>query len=167
MPPAGKRASESTKRNSAHMTKRESRNSIIRHLHDEVYCRIGISNAHGVGVFAVRRIPKNIQVLRSTLSTQDIRVSKSSLRHLPRATRRLLQDFCEHDSRFYWLPRHGLNALSLYQYLNHSTDPNVSLIRPGFYRTLRAIRGGEELTLNYDLAFCEKHIFAKNKKSAR
>jgi SET domain-containing protein len=167
MPPVCKPAAGGAKGNGARSTKRQSRNSIIHHLQEEVYCRIGISNAHGVGVFAVRRIPKNTRVLRSTLSTQDIRISKSSLRHLPRATRRLLQDFCEHDSRFYWLPRHGLNALSLYQYLNHSNDPNISLVSPGVYRAIRTIRGGEELTLNYDLAFGEKHVFGKNKKSAR
>jgi SET domain-containing protein len=167
MPPVCKPAAGDAKGNGARSTKRQSRNSIIRHLQEEVYCRIGISNAHGVGVFAVRRIPKNTRVLRSTLSTQDIKISKSSLRHLPRATRRLLQDFCEHDSRFYWLPRHGLNALSLYQYLNHSNDPNISLVSPGVYRAIRTIRGGEELTLNYDLAFGEKHVFGKNKKSAR
>ena len=145
----------------------KSHHGIIRYLQEEVYCRLGVSNAHGVGVFAVRSIPKNTRVLHSTLSTRDIRVSKSSLQHLPRSTRRLLQDFCEHDRQYYWLPRHGLNAMSLYQYLNHSTDPNVSLIKPGVYRTVRTIREGEELTLNYDLAFGDKHVFVKNKRALR
>lgn len=139
----------------------------MRHLRDEVYCRLGVSNVHGVGVFAVRHIPRNTRVLHSILSTRDIKVSKSSLRHLPQKIRLLLQDFCEHDRQFYWLPRYGLNAINLYQYLNHSTSSNVSLIKPGVYRTIQPIREGEELTLNYDLTFGEKHVFLKTKELLR
>ncbi|NBU24154.1 MAG: SET domain-containing protein-lysine N-methyltransferase [Gammaproteobacteria bacterium] len=135
------------------------RNRIARHLQDELHCRIGVSGLHGVGVIAVRRIPKGTRVLRSTLSTRDIRMPKSALNLLPAATRRLIETFCEHDHRFFWLPRAGLNAFSLYQYLNHSKKPNVMLVKPGLYVATSAIRAGEELTLDYDLTFGEKHVF--------
>lgn len=135
------------------------RKTIARHLQQEVHCRIGVSQLHGVGVIAVCRIPKGRRVLRSTLSTRDIRVPRSALEGLPAATRRLIEAFCEHDRRSFWLPRAGLNALSLYQYLNHSNDPNVRLVKPGHYTTIRAIRAGEELTLDYDRTFGERHVF--------
>ena len=135
------------------------RKKIARHLAEEVHCRIGVSALHGVGVIAVRRIPKGTRVLRSTLSTRDIRVPKSDLKTLPIATRRLLEAFCEQDRWSLWLPRAGMNTFSLYQYLNHSKNPNVMLLKPGHYRSTRAIGAGEELTLDYDSAFGEKHIF--------
>lgn len=135
------------------------RKKLLRHLHDEVYCRIGLSPIHGVGVLAIRHIPKGVRVLESPLPTRDVRVSKSMLKGAPVAVRRLLDAFCERDDRDYWLPRAGLNAVSLYQYLNHSKDANVVLVRPGRYVTTRAIRSGEELTLDYDRAFGEPHVF--------
>lgn len=135
------------------------RNTIARHLEEELHCRIGVSALHGVGVIAVRRIPKGTRVLRSTLSTREIRVPKSALKTLPVATRQLIEAFCEHDRRSFWLPRAGLNTFSLYQYLNHSKNPNVMLIKPGHYVTTREIRVGEELLLDYDRTFGEKHIF--------
>lgn len=135
------------------------RKTIARHLQEEVHCRIGVSKLHGVGVLAVRSIPKGVRVLRSTLSTRDIRVPISELNKLPIATRRLIETFCEHDERWLWLPRAGLNTVSLYQYLNHSKKPNVKLLKPGHYVTTRSIRNGEELTLDYDQTFGETHIF--------
>lgn len=135
------------------------RKTIARHLAEEVHCRIGVSALHGVGVIAVRRIPKGTRVLRSTLSTRDIRVPKSDLKTLPVATRRLLEAFCEQDRRSFWLPRAGMNTFSLYQHLNHSKKPNVMLVKPGHYLTTREIGAGEELTLDYDSTFGEKHIF--------
>ena len=137
------------------------RKKIARHLAEEVHCRIGVSSLHGVGVIAVRRIPRGTRVLRSTLSTRDIRVPKSDLETLPVATRRLLEAFCEQDRRSFWLPRAGMNTFSLYQYLNHSKKPNVMLLEPGHYRTIRAIGAGEELTLDYDSTFGEKHNFTR------
>lgn len=135
------------------------RKKLLRHLHDEVYCRIGLSQIHGVGVIAIRHIPKGVRVLESPLPTRDVRIAKSMLKDAPVAVRRLLDAFCEHDDGDYWLPRSGLNAVSLYQYLNHSKDANVALVRPGRYVTTRAVRNGEELTLDYDRAFGEPHVF--------
>jgi len=88
------------------------------------------------------------------------------MRYFPRATNHLLQDFCEYDCRFYLVPQHGLNALRLSQCLNHSSDPNVSLIRPGVYRALRAIRRGRGLTLNYDRSLGENISSPKTKISS-
>ena len=107
------------------------RKTITKHLQEEIHCRIGVSKLHGVG----------------------------ELKKLPASTRRLIETFCEVDEKWLWLPRAGLNTISLYQYLNHSKKPNVKLIKPGHYVTTRAIRTGEELTLDYDRTFGEKHVF--------
>jgi hypothetical protein len=33
---------------------------VLEHLQTEVYCRLGISKVHGIGVFAIRSIPKGL-----------------------------------------------------------------------------------------------------------
>lgn len=144
------------------------RKKLFRHLHEEVYCHIGVSKIHGVGVLAVRPIPKGKRVLKSPLPTRDIRISEAELRKVHPGVRRLVDVFCENDSASYFLPRSGFNAVSLYQYMNHSKKPNVKLIRPGHYVSLRKILTGEELTFDYDQAFGEQHVFRRrsSRKSA-
>jgi SET domain-containing protein len=137
------------------------RKKLLRHLHDEVYCRIGVSKIHGVGVLAIRHIPKGVRVLESPLPTRDVRISEAQLRTAPAGVRRLVDAFCEHESGGYLLPRSGFNAFSLYQYVNHSKEPNVKLVSPGHYVTRRSIAAGEELTLDYDRAFGEEHVFRR------
>jgi len=44
-------------------------------------------------------------------------------------------------------------------YLNHSKKPNIELKKAGQFKTLRAIKKGEELLMDYDKAFGEKHTF--------
>lgn len=143
------------------------RKKLLQHLRDEVHCRIGVSRIHGVGVIAIRSISKGTRVLESPLPTRDARVPKAQLRDVPPGVRQLLEALCERDEREVWLPSTGLNAVSLYQYLNHSKEPNISLVRPGHYVALRAIRKGEELTLDYDRAFGEPHVFRKRRRAGR
>ncbi len=137
------------------------RKKLLRHLYDEVYCQIGVSKIHGVGVLAIRSIPKGTRVLKSPLPTRDIRISEAQLRNAHAGVRRLVSAFAEHDSKTYFLPRSGFNAFSLYQYMNHSKVPNVKLVRAGHYVSLRKIVAGEELTFDYDQAFGEQHVFRR------
>lgn len=143
------------------------RKTLLRHLDEEVYCQIGVSKIHGVGVLAIRSIPKGARVLKSPLPTRDIRISEAQLRNAHVGVRRLVNAFTEHDSGSFFLPRSGFNAFSLYQYMNHSKTPNIKLVRAGHYVSLRKIVADEELTFDYDEAFGEQHVFRKrcNRKS--
>jgi SET domain-containing protein len=44
-------------------------------------------------------------------------------------------------------------------YLNHSKKPNVKMKKDGSFTCLKAIKTGEELTMDYDHSFGETHIF--------
>jgi hypothetical protein len=44
-------------------------------------------------------------------------------------------------------------------YLNHSKKPNVEYKKNGQLVTLRAIKNGEELFMDYDINFDAVHIF--------
>jgi SET domain-containing protein len=115
--------------------------------HHGVYTRIGTSRVHGVGVRAIREIPKGALVFRHE-SERVVWVSRAWVRRLPTAIRRLYEDF-----GMLWGGRIGvpptLNMLSVGWYVNHSDRPNVEAGDDGRFRTLRRIRKGEELTADY------------------
>ena len=115
--------------------------------HDHVYARIGRSRIHGVGVRAIRDIPKGTRVFRG----EDERVtwlSRAAVRRLPPAFRSLYEDFGILSGNRIGVPR-TLNMLSVGWYLNHSPRPNVEADEAGRFFALRRIRKGEELTADY------------------
>ena len=115
--------------------------------HDGAYTRIGRSRVHGVGVLAVRDIPRGTFVFRGE-SERVAWVSRAWVRRLPEGLRRLYEDF-----GMVWGERIGvppnLNRLSVGWYVNHSDRPNLHADDDGRFVTLRRIRAGEELTADY------------------
>lgn len=115
--------------------------------HESVYTRIGRSRTHGVGVIAIRPIPRGTLVFGGE-SERVVWVSRAAVRRMPKAVRALYEDF-----GMVWGDRIGvppsLNRLSVGWYVNHSDRPNVEAGEDGRFRTLRAIRTGEELTADY------------------
>jgi len=49
---------------------------ILKHLQTEVYCRLGISPVHGIGVFAIKDIPKGAKPLVSLIKIKEYSFSK-------------------------------------------------------------------------------------------
>jgi hypothetical protein len=52
-----------------------------------------------------------------------------------------------------------MNTMNMAVYLNHSKKPSVKYLKNGQLVTLKAIRSGQELMLDYDISFGEKHTF--------
>ena len=115
--------------------------------HDGVYARIGLSRIHGVGVLAIRDIPRGTQLFRGE-DERVVWVRLADVRRLPRELRRLYTDFGMAWGKRIGVPR-TLNMLSVGWYLNHSARPNVEADEDGRFHTLRRIRRGEELTADY------------------
>ena len=57
------------------------------------------------------------------------------------------------------IPVNGLNSFDLAVYLNHSKQPNLRFKKVGVLESLKAIKQGEELFIDYDISFGEKHYF--------
>lgn len=118
-----------------------------RRPHEGVYARIGRSRIHGVGVIAIRDIPKGVDVFQGD-SDHVVWVRRAEIRRLPAELQRLYTDFA-----MVWGQRLGvpstLNMLSVGWYLNHSVHPNVEADDDGRFHSLRRIRKGEELTADY------------------
>lgn len=135
------------------------RDKLIKHLTEEVYCRLGVSKTHGVGVFAIRSVPKGASPLRTPVKKREVKISKEELRKLPKGVRLQLERFCFHEKGFYYVPSCGFNTMDLAVYLNHSKRPNLRFTKRGVLEAVKAIRKGEELTIDYDESFGGKHRF--------
>ena len=136
-----------------------SKKKLLEHLSQEVYCHLGVSPVHGIGVFAMRSIPKGVNPMRSRLKFDEIAYTHKEIKALPRSMRQELEIFCYHDEEHVFVPEIGLNAMNMAVYLNHSKSPNVVYKKNGQLTTLRAIKNGEELMMDYDLNFGAVHTF--------
>ncbi len=132
---------------------------LLEHLHSEVYCKLGVSPIHGIGVFAVRDIPKGIYPLKSYLRIKEIDISKKLIKDLPKGVRQQIDTFCYYDKKKVSIPTIGLNSFDVAVYLNHSKTPNLRFKKAGVLVSLREIAEGEELFIDYDISFGEKHFF--------
>ena len=132
---------------------------LLKHLQDEVYCKLGISTVHGIGVFAIRAIPKGVNPMRTWHPVEEVPITLKDLQGLPKAVRQELDLFCYYNKDVMHIPSVGMNTMNMAVYLNHSKRPSVAYQKNGQIKTLRAIRKGEELMLDYDISFGETHIF--------
>lgn len=142
-------------------------NKLLHHLKNKTYCRLGKSMVHGVGVFAIKKIPKGINPF--TLSDQYCnegsisKIKVEDLQKLPKAIQTMVQDFFSplkkirqyKKNEYLYLPTLGLNSINISYYLNHSNHQNMNIEfnKECFYTTFttkRVIQKGEELTINYN-----------------
>lgn len=115
--------------------------------HQDVYVRLAPSRIHGIGVFAIRNIPRNTAVFGHD-DEPFTSVPESSVKTLPTEMRRLYEDFCVLRRHRYLCPP-NFNRLTVSWYLNHCEQPNVRSDESLRFVSLRRIRKGEELTADY------------------
>lgn len=71
------------------------KNRLLKHLKNDIYCRIGVSKVHGVGVIAIKDIPKGT-IPFATLSKEEdkiINLTKDDIKDIHPNVRKLLADF--------------------------------------------------------------------------
>jgi SET domain len=121
--------------------------TFIEHL-SKVYCRIGVSKIHGVGVIAIRDIPKGINPMEEITPAQFDEVDSKLIYSLPGFLRDLVLAMCPERDGVFDVPSQGLNSLGVAWYLNHSDAPNMEE-RDGEFFSLVPIAAGTELTVDY------------------
>ena len=84
-----------------------SEKKLIDHLNKEVYCKLGVSPVHGIGVFAVRDIPKGIHPLRSYLNVKEVDIEKKLIKDLPKGVRQQSIPFASTTRKLYLYLRSG------------------------------------------------------------
>ncbi len=135
---------------------------LINNLKNNTYCKLGRSDIDGIGVFAIRMIPKNINpfLLSNNYSKQYtvVDISKEDLKEVPKSVVKLLDSyFLTDENEGHPVISMGLNDMDISFYLNHSDTPNVESVFPKEainelleFRTMKKIKSGEELLLDYN-----------------
>ena len=132
---------------------------LMDHLVQDVFCRLGASPLHGVGVFAIRPIKKGLNPLKSRTAYREIKFTHDEIKTLPPGVRKQIMMFCYYDENEVLISTMGMNTMDFSIYLNHSKQPNLRMTKDGAFEALRSIKIGEELTMDYDHSFGEEHHF--------
>ena len=134
------------------------KNKLIKHLENDIYCRIGVSKISGVGVIAIRDIPKGVDPFK-TLSKEDeniIELDKDDIKKVDPNVKKIISDFFGNsNSKRFDILASGPNNINVSFYMNHSDKPNIDIIEKsnsnymGFV-TNKNIKKGDEVTINYN-----------------
>jgi SET domain-containing protein len=124
--------------------------ALLKELAASTYVMIKPSPLHGIGVFAIRDIPKGTSNIFSKGVGDWIKVSKEEVEALPQHSKDLIENHCLFDEDFYFIPDYGFKLVDLVIYLNHSDTPNVISLNDGEeFEAIRDIANGEELLVDY------------------
>jgi SET domain-containing protein len=134
------------------MTKKE----LLLELMQDTWCMIRPSALHGIGVFALRDIPKGTTTLFSRNIGEWIGVNKTEVAQLPEHSRDLVENYCLYDDEQYFIPDYGFKVLDMVNFLNHSDTPNIRSVNEGeWFEALRDIDKDEELLVDYGTLVAE------------
>lgn len=125
---------------------------LIQLLNNDTYIRLKSSPLHGIGVFAIKDIPKGCRNIFSKGSEDWIKLPVSDVESLPAHSRLLIETYCLFDEENYFVPKYGFTMIDPVIYLNHSAVPNLVSLNDGEeFEALIDIKAGEELLVNYSL----------------
>jgi SET domain-containing protein len=123
---------------------------LLEELSTGTYVMIKPSVLHGIGVFAIRDIPKGCRAMFSKNIGNWIKVPKTDIDQMPKHAVDLVENYCLYDEEHYFIADYGFKVMDLVNFLNHSDTPNIISINDGEeFEALRDIQTGEELLINY------------------
>jgi SET domain-containing protein len=137
------------------------REQLLKRVLGDCYCRLRPSKIHGLGVFAIRDIPKGrnpFETLPKYDSVGYVRITDDELNALPAKLAGLVRALFVPTNGTMYVPNHGMNIIRLNCYLNHSTKPNMRT-RDGYtFIAIRKIMIDEELTVDYRTYGADGHL---------
>ena len=117
----------------------------------ETYIMLKPSPVHGIGVFAIRDIPKGCRNMFSKDNGEWIKLPIAEVEALPEASKDLVETYCLYDEEHYYVPDYGFKKMDMVNYLNHSAQPNVRSVNDGeYFEAITDIPAGQELLVNYE-----------------
>ena len=124
--------------------------SLLNELRNETWVALKASPIHGIGVFAIRDIPKGCANFFSKNIGEWIKIPIAEVEQLPSHSKELIETYCLYDEENYFVPDYGFKVMDLVNYLNHSNTPNIISVNDGeYFETIREIKCGEELLVDY------------------
>jgi SET domain-containing protein len=130
------------------MTKAE----LLAELSANTYVMLKPSPVEGIGVFAIKNIPKGCRQMFSKPSVNDkwVTVTKQEVAALPPHAQFIVGNYCLYDDENYFIPDNGFKKIDLSLFLNHAGTPNIISINDGdYFEAIRDIKAGEELFIDY------------------
>lgn len=123
---------------------------LLAQLQNETYVMLKSSLVHGIGVFAIKDIPKGTRNIFSKGMGEWLKVPIKEVEALPEHTKSLIETYCLFDEENYFIPEYGFKMIDPVIYLNHSSNPNIISINDGeAFEALVDIMAGQELVVNY------------------
>jgi len=123
---------------------------LLSELANNTYVMIKPSPVDGIGVFAIRDIPKGCRKMFSKGIGEWIKIPKAEIELLPAHSKTLIETYCLYDEDNYFIPEYGFKVMDLVNFLNHSDAPNIISINDGEeFEAIRDIISGEELLIDY------------------
>jgi SET domain-containing protein len=128
---------------------------ILKDLEENIYCRIARSPIHGVGVFAIKKIPKGTNPFKTYIPVDAVAIPEKEImknKKIPKAVKEMVKAFYAiQDGKIYCDAR-SLNEINISYFLNHSEKPNMDateINEESIFTANRRIQVGEELFANY------------------
>lgn len=125
---------------------------LLHELTNNTFVMLRPSPVGGVGVFAIREIPKGCRSMFSNPDADEkwIKISRQEMETLPTFAQDIVVNYCLFDEDAYFVPEKGFKKMDLSYYINHSDSPNIISINEGeYFETTRDIKINEELFLDY------------------
>ena len=123
---------------------------LLSELANNTYVMIKPSPVDGIGVFAIRDIPKGCRKMFSKGIGKWIKIPKAEIELLPPHSKTLIETYCLYDDENYFVPDYGYKVMDLVNFLNHSDTPNIISINDGEeFEAIRDVIAGEELLIDY------------------
>lgn len=131
-------------------------------LNNSVWATIKPSKINGVGVFAIRNIPKDTVITENTIDSESVNlfypIDEEDFNNiLPEIQDIILDRMLYKEDEFFMVANPNAEVL-LQSFMNHSSLPNTN-----GRVTLRDIKAGEELTEDYSPYLISGHSLTKNK----
>jgi len=125
---------------------------LLQELAYNTFVMLRASPVGGVGVFAIRDIPKGCRSMFSNPDVNEkwIKISRQEVGALPTFAQDIIVNYCLFDEDAYFVPEKGFKKMDASYYLNHSDNPNLVSINEGeYFEAVRDIKVNEELFLDY------------------
>ncbi len=120
------------------------------------YCRLGPSKIAGVGVIAIRDIPKGKDPFLGIKNSTYHKFEKAELKILDKEILKMVEDFfyVERDGSVF-ITENALNGIDISFFPNNSKHPNLKIFESRAndsysFKAIRKIKKGEELTISYE-----------------
>ena len=127
--------------------------ALLAELSSNTYVMIRPSPIEGIGVFAIRDIPKGCRDMFSKPGNKEeewLKIPRNEIDLLPAHSRQLVETYCLYDDENYFVPEYGFKKMDLVNFLNHADTPNIISINDGeFFEAIKDIKTGEELVIDY------------------